>query len=70
MKKAKFPKGWNEARVRRVLECYEGQTEAEAVAQDEASTGTPGHTMMGIPTKLVPEVRRLIAGRAASRRGA
>jgi len=36
MKKNKFPKGWNEARVRRLLRHYEQQTEDEAVAEDEA----------------------------------
>jgi len=33
----RFPKGWNEARVREVLEHYESQTEEEAVAEDEAA---------------------------------
>jgi hypothetical protein len=33
----KFPPGWDEARVRRVLAHYEQQTEAEAVAEDEAA---------------------------------
>jgi len=38
MKRNRFPAGWNEARVRRVLEHYEGQTEDEAVAEDEAAS--------------------------------
>jgi hypothetical protein len=33
----KFPPGWDEARVHRVLAHYEQQTEAEAVAEDEAA---------------------------------
>ena len=37
MKKNKFPKGWDEERVRRVLAHYEEQTENEAVAEDEAA---------------------------------
>ncbi len=36
MKKSGFPEGWDEDRVRRVLEHYEQQTEHEAVAEDEA----------------------------------
>jgi hypothetical protein len=32
----KYPPGWDEARVHRVLAHYEGQTEEEAVAEDEA----------------------------------
>ena len=37
MKANKFPPGWDEERVRRVLEHYEAQTEEEAVAEDEAA---------------------------------
>lgn len=32
-----FPPGWDEQRVRRVLEHYEGQSEGEAVTEDEAA---------------------------------
>jgi hypothetical protein len=38
MKKSnRFPPGWDEQRVRAVLEHYEAQTEEEAVAEDEAA---------------------------------
>jgi hypothetical protein len=37
MKQSKFPLGWDEQRVRRVLEHYESQTDEEAVAEDEAA---------------------------------
>jgi len=37
MNKRKFPKGWDEERVRRVLAHYETQTEEEALAEDEAA---------------------------------
>jgi hypothetical protein len=37
MQQNSFPPGWSEERVRRVLAHYEGQTEAEAVAEDEAT---------------------------------
>jgi hypothetical protein len=33
MKKSKFPKGWDEKRVNRVLDHYENQTEDEAVTE-------------------------------------
>ena len=33
MKQSKFPLGWNEERVQRVIEYYENQTEDEAVAE-------------------------------------
>ena len=41
MKQSRFPPGWDEARVRRVLARYETQTETEAVAEDEASLRVP-----------------------------
>ena len=37
MKKAtKFPDGWDDERVQRLLQHYKSQTEEEAVAEDEA----------------------------------
>lgn len=59
----KFPPGWDEERVRRVLAHYEEQTEEEALAEDEASFSDRTHTVMEIPVDLVPEVRKLLAGR-------
>ena len=32
-----FPPGWDEERVRRLIHHYESQTEAEAIAEDEAA---------------------------------
>ena len=61
MKQSGFPPGWDEERVRRVLEHYETQTEAETVAEDEGTWEEPGQTVMEIPRKLVPLVRELIA---------
>lgn len=61
MKKSSFPPGWDEERVRRVLAHYEEQTEAEAVAEDEAAFEDQTQTVMEIPTELVPAVRELIA---------
>lgn len=61
MTKNRFPPGWDEQRVKRVLGHYESQTEDEAVAEDEASKDDPSGTLMAVPTELVPEVRDLIA---------
>jgi hypothetical protein len=60
MKRNRFPTGWNEDRVRRVLEHYEQQTEDEAVAEDEAAFRRRGQTVVVVPKRLVPEVTRLI----------
>jgi hypothetical protein len=61
MKQNKFPPGWDEERVRRVLAHYEHQTEEEAVAEDEAAYEQEDQSMMEIPYELVPKVRNLIA---------
>ena len=57
--KNQFPPGWDEARVRDVIDYYENQTEDEAVAEDEAAFADS--TMIAVPPPLVPEVRELIA---------
>ena len=65
MKQNRYPPGWDEARVRLVLEHYEAQSDEEAVAEDEASYEATTHTSMGVPVDLVPAVRELIARRQA-----
>ena len=65
MKTDKFPKGWDENRVRRVLANYESQTEEQAVAEDEAAYEDQTQTIMEVPTALVPAVRALIANHKA-----
>ena len=61
MKQNAFPPGWDQERVRRVLEHYEAQTEDEAVAEDEAAFDDPTQTTMEVPNELVPAIRELIA---------
>jgi len=68
MKQIKFPAGWDEQRVRRVLKHYEQQTEEEAVAEDEAAYEDATQTIMEIPKELVPKIRGLIAKHKRSRR--
>ena len=41
-----FPPGWNDQRVRNVLEHYEPQPEDEAVAEDDAAFADKAHTVM------------------------
>ena len=64
MRQARFPVGWDEDRVRRVLEHYEEQSDEEAVAEDEAAFEVT-HTAMQVPVDLVPAIRELIARRRA-----
>ena len=57
----RFPEGWDEQRVRRVLEHYEHQTEDEAVAEDEAAYEDRTESLVQVPVELLPAVRELIA---------
>ncbi len=61
MRKQNLPPGWDEQRVREVLEHYENQTEDEEFAEIEAAREAEGTTLMAVPTELVPEVRALLA---------
>lgn len=63
---SRFPPGWDEERLQRVLARYEGQSEDEAMAEDEALQ-TTGYTVMTVPSDLVPDIRVLIAKREAKR---
>jgi hypothetical protein len=63
MKQAKYPDGWDEARVKRVLAHYEQRSDEEAVAEDEAAYESTTHTTMEVPVDLVPAVRELLPKR-------
>ena len=56
MKQNKFPPGWDEKRVQRVIDYYENQTEDEAVAEDEAAFQNEFGVMIEIFTELGPAV--------------
>jgi len=63
MSDQKLPEGWDESRVRRVLDHYESQTDEQAATEDQDAYESTTHTAMEVPVELVPEVRRLIAKR-------
>jgi len=63
MKRNRLPAGWSAARIRKVLEHYEGQTEDEAALEDEAAFQLRGQAVMVVPKRLVPEITRLIERR-------
>ena len=65
MRPNRFPPGWDEERVQRVLAHYEDQTEAAALAEDEAALEDPARTVMEGPRELIPAVRELIAKHGA-----
>ncbi len=63
MKQNKYPPGWDEKRVQRVIDYYENQTEDEAVAEDEKAFRNEFITKVEIPMELVSTVRELISKR-------
>src|SRR5437867_10247476 len=58
-----FPIGWNEPRVRRLLDYHESQTDEEAATENRSALE---NTTMEVPTALVPAVRELIAKRKSA----
>jgi probable addiction module antidote protein len=54
--------------IKRVLAHYEGQSEDEALEEDEAAWEDSSQTFMEIPNDLIPTVRELIAKRAGKKR--
>ena len=56
----KYPKGWNEERVRKLAEYYDNQSEEEHLAEIEAALEAENQTMMMVPTDLVPQIVKLI----------
>jgi hypothetical protein len=60
MKKQKYPPGWNEKRVRKVIAHYENQTEEEQAAEIEQVLEAENITLVAVPTPLVPKVLTLL----------
>jgi hypothetical protein len=61
MTNQKFPPGWDQARVERLIAHYDAMDDDALVAEDEAAHEADGQTVMIVPTELVPSVRELIA---------
>src|SRR4051794_20074429 len=59
-KRDRFPSGWDETKVKAVIQHYEEQTEDEAVAEDEAAFRARGQTVMVVPRRLVTAITKLI----------
>lgn len=60
VKKQSFPRGWNERRVKELIAYYDRQTEEEELVEYESAMEVEGQSVLLVPTKLVPEIRRLI----------
>ncbi|CAN5613102.1 hypothetical protein BH23PLA1_BH23PLA1_44020 [soil metagenome] len=62
MSEQKFPPGWDEKRVKDLIDYYESLSEDEQVAEDEAAMKEQeGQTVITVPNKLLPAIRKLLA---------
>jgi hypothetical protein len=61
MTKQKYPKGWDEDKIRALAEHYDNQTDEEAIAELDAAVNAEDRTLMMVPPELVPTIRELIA---------
>ena len=59
----KFPKGWDEGRIKEVLAHYDSQTEDEQASEIEEALEDDGITLVAVPNELADEVRTLVARR-------
>ncbi len=62
MSEQKFPDGWDEQRVKRLLSELDARTDEEWIAADEAAAvDGDEQTVITVPAALLPEIRRLLA---------
>ena len=62
MNEQRFPKGWDEQRVKRLIAELDARTDEEWTAADEAAAADGGdQAVITVPAVLLPEIRRLLA---------
>ncbi len=62
MQEQRFPAGWDEQRVKRLLAELDARTEEEWLAADEAAAAEgDDQAVITVPAALLPEIRRLLA---------
>lgn len=58
----RFPRGWNQQRVKRLIAELDARTDEEWTASDEAAAADGGdQAVVTVPAALLPEIRRLLA---------
>lgn len=61
MRKNKYPEGWDEKRVKKVLAYYDKHYKSNAFAKDKETPRGHAQTLIEVPKALVPIIRELIA---------
>ncbi len=59
--KQKFPSGWNERKVRAVIEHYDQLSDEQLAREIESAPEMTKETLMSVPAELVSAVQKLIA---------
>jgi len=59
--KQEFPPGWNERKVRAVIQHYEHMTDEELAREIESAPEVRGEKLISVPAELIPAVQKLIA---------
>jgi hypothetical protein len=57
----RYPKGLDRKRVQALIDHYDNQSDAEAIAEAEAAYRRRTSSWVEVPVKLLPAVRQLIA---------
>jgi hypothetical protein len=71
MNEQRFPAGWDEQRVQRLLAELDARTDEEWAAADEAAAAEGAdQTVVTIPSALLPAVRQLLATHKSAEPGA
>ena len=60
----RYPRGWNQKKAQSLAGYYERQSDEDAIAEAEAAYRKRSTSLIQVPIKLLPQVRKLIARRA------
>jgi hypothetical protein len=58
--KQEYPPGWNERKVRAVIQHYDRLTEDERAHEIETAQEVKEETLISVPTELLPVIQRLL----------
>jgi len=71
MSVSQYPAGWDADRTRRLIDHYDGMSDDELAAEDDAATEErPGQTVITVPSELLPAIRQLLGGHKSAEPGA
>jgi hypothetical protein len=60
----RYPRGWDRKKVQSVIDYYEQQSDEAAIAEARRAYRKRTTSLIEVPIKLLPQVRKLISRRA------